>query len=465
LHCLQRIDMTEPSVLIIDDEKNILATLRQAFELEGFTVGVAGSGEIGLEKIESENYDIIFLDLVLPVINGIETLKKIHEIKPFQPVVMMSGHASISQAVESIKFGALDFLEKPLSPEKAILTIRNILRLATLDESNRNLRQEISHHYRIIGNSDVIKNLLKKVDNAAPSRGRVLITGESGTGKELIARRLHFMSDRASKPFVKVNCAAIPSELIESELFGHKKGSFTGAIADRMGKFKKADGGTLFLDEVGDMKLEMQAKLLRVLQEGEFEPVGSETTVKVDVRVIAATNRNLEENIREGSFRSDLFYRLNVIPINVPPLRERAEDIPLMAEDFIKTFCEENNKKLKVLNTEAMDLLKKQSWYGNVRQLRNLCEQIVILLPNETTVIESRWLATMLGDERLHSDQNSDTLCSGGKGLKDFTDEAEKKIILSTLKRNNWNMSATATELKLERSHLYKKCRALGIDH
>lgn len=454
--------MPEPSVLIIDDEKNILATLKQAFELEGFTVGVAGSGEIGLEKAESDNYDIIFLDLVLPVIDGIETLKKIREIKPYQPVVMMSGHASIAQAVEAIKYGALDFLEKPLSPEKAILTVRNILKLATLDESNRNLRQEISNHYRIIGESKVIKELLKKVDNAAPSRGRVLITGESGTGKELIARRLHFMSDRASKPFVKVNCAAIPSELIESELFGHKKGSFTGAISDRIGKFKKADGGTLFLDEVGDMKLEMQAKLLRVLQEGEFEPVGSETTSKVDVRVIAATNRNLEDNIRNGSFRSDLYYRLNVIPINVLPLRERAEDIPLMVEDFIRTFCEENNKKLKVLTAEAMDILKKQSWLGNVRQLRNLCEQMVILLPSDVTTIESHWLATMLDDEKINNERDLET---DGKGLKDMTDDAEKKIILSTLKKNNWNMSATAAELKLERSHLYKKCRALGIDH
>lgn len=454
--------MSEPSILIIDDEKNILATLKQAFELEGFIVGVAGSGEIGLEKIEAENYDIVFLDLILPAMNGIDTLKKIHEIKQNQPVVMMSGHASISQAVESIRYGALDFLEKPLSPEKAIITVRNILKLASLDESNRNLRQEISDVYRIIGESSVIKNLLKKVDSAAPSRSRVLITGESGTGKELIARRIHFMSDRASKPFVKVNCAAIPSELIESELFGHKKGSFTGAIADRSGKFKKADGGSLFLDEVGDMKLDMQAKLLRVLQEGEFEPVGSETTIKVDVRIIAATNKKLEENIRDGSFRSDLFYRLNVIPIDVPPLRERAEDIPLLIESFLRTFCEENNRKMKTVEPDAMTLLMKQPWYGNIRQLRNLCEQMVILLPNDVTVIEKKWLSTLLEEEKT---QSSEDALDGGKGLKDLTDSAEKTIILNALKRNNWNMSATASDLKLERSHLYKKCRALGIDH
>jgi two-component system nitrogen regulation response regulator NtrX len=456
--------MPEASILIIDDEKNILATLRQAFELEGFSVGVAGSGEIGLEKLESEHFDIVFLDLVLPVMDGIATLKKIRETKPHQPVVMMSGHASISQAVESIKFGALDFLEKPLSPEKAIITVRNILKIATLDEGNRNLRQEISDYYRIIGESKAIKLLLDKVDKAAPSRGRVLITGESGTGKELIARRIHLMSDRASKPFVKVNCAAVPSELIESELFGHKKGSFTGAIADRAGKFKKADGGTLFLDEVGDMKLEMQAKLLRVLQEGEFEPVGSETTVKVDVRVIAATNKDLEEDIRKGSFRSDLFYRLNVIPIHVPPLRERIEDISLMAEYFVRSFCEENNRKLKRFDADALLLLKKQQWPGNVRQLRNLCEQVVILLPNEVASIESSWLAAMLADDTANESDEAGKLF-GEKGLKDMTDEAEKKIILHYLKKNNWNMSATASELKLERSHLYKKCRLLGIDH
>jgi two-component system nitrogen regulation response regulator NtrX len=456
--------MSEASILIIDDEKNILATLRQAFELEGFSVGVAGSGEIGLEKLESEHFDIVFLDLVLPVMDGIVTLKKILETKPHQAVVMMSGHASISQAVESIRLGALDFLEKPLSPEKAIITVRNILKIASLDEGNRNLRQEISDHYRIIGESTAVKLLLDKVDKTAPSRGRVLITGESGTGKELIARRIHLMSDRASKPFVKVNCAAVPSELIESELFGHKKGSFTGAIADRAGKFKKADGGTLFLDEVGDMKLEMQAKLLRVLQEGEFEPVGSETTVKVDVRVIAATNKNLEEDIRKGSFRNDLYYRLNVIPIHVPPLRERMEDIPLMAEHFVRSFCEENNRKIKRFEMDAMLLLKKKQWPGNVRQLRNLCEQIVILLPNDVTSIEGSWLAMMLADDTAAESDETGKL-SGEQGLKDLTDEAEKKIILHYLKKNNWNMSATASELKLERSHLYKKCRLLGIDH
>jgi len=456
--------MPEASILIIDDEKNILATLRQAFELEGFSVGVAGSGEIGLEKLESEHFDIVFLDLVLPVMDGIATLKKILGTKPHQPVVMMSGHASISQAVESIKFGALDFLEKPLSPEKAIITVRNILKIASLDEGNRNLRQEISDHYKIIGESKAIKLLLDKVDKAAPSRGRVLITGESGTGKELIARRIHLMSDRAFKPFVKVNCAAVPSELIESELFGHKKGSFTGAIADRAGKFKKADGGTLFLDEVGDMKLEMQAKLLRVLQEGEFEPVGSETTVRVDVRVIGATNKNLEEDIRKGSFRNDLYYRLNVIPIHVPPLRERMEDISLMAEYFVRSFCEENNRKIKRFEMDAMLLLKKQQWPGNVRQLRNLCEQIVILLPNEVTSIEGSWLAMMLADD-TSADSDETGKLSGEQGLKDLADEAEKKIILHYLKKNNWNMSATASELKLERSHLYKKCRLLGIDH
>ncbi len=451
--------MSQKKILIVDDEKNILSTLKSALELEGFECDVAGSAEIGLEKLDKSKPDIILLDLFLPGMNGLEMLKKVKEHNPYIPVLMMSGHGSIKDALESVKLGAHDFIEKPISAEKALITINNVLHLANLDEGNKILRSEIDERYRIIGESQTIKDLLSKVDAAAPSKGRILITGESGTGKELIARRLHSKSDRANKPFVKVNCAAIPGELIESELFGHKKGSFTGAIAERQGKFKQADGGTLFLDEIGDMKLEMQAKLLRVLQEGEFESIGSEKTIKVDVRVISATNKDLKEEIKNGDFREDLYYRLNVVPLYVPPLRERKEDIPLLVEHFIRLACEENNRPLISVTKDAMRLMVKQPWPGNIRQLKNLCEKLVILTSEDEVTPESLDLVEESGETNLESN-----LVREGSSLKEMSSEAEKKIILHYLKENNWNMTATARALQLERSHLYKKCKSLGIE-
>jgi len=454
--------MPDTHILVIDDEKNILTTFKQALELEGYKVSVAGSGEIGLEKVADEKPDLVLLDLILPGIDGIEVLKRIKKENTHLPVIMMSGHGSIQQALEAVRLGAVDFLEKPLSPDKAAITIQNVLKLSDLDEETRSLRDQLDERYRIIGESGTLIDLLDKADRAAPTRSRVLIAGESGTGKELIARRIHRLSDRAGKPFVKVNCAAIPSELIESELFGHKKGSFTGAISDREGKFKKADKGTIFLDEIGDMKMEMQAKLLRVLQEGEFEPVGSDKTIGVDVRVISATNKDLKKEIEEGNFREDLYYRLNAFPISVPPLRERAGDIPMLADHFVRFFCEENNKKIKVLEPDAMALLKKQPWQGNVRQLKNLCEQLVIL--SNADVITAKDVKPLLYSEDAGRTQLPIPV-DQGLPLKDMVNEAEKGIILYYLKKNDWNMAETAEDLRLERSHLYKKCKSLGIEY
>jgi len=454
--------MTKRRILIVDDEKNILTTLKDAFELEEYDVSVAGSGEIALEKISEKRPDCILLDLALPGMSGHDLLRKMQEMDFKMPVIMMSGQGSINDAIEAVRLGALDFIEKPLSAEKALITVDNALKITSLSESNRTLRDTLEEKYKIIGNSSVVNNLLKKIDNVAPSKGRVLITGESGTGKELVARRLHNMSDRSSTAFVKVNCAAIPSELIESELFGHKKGSFTGAIADRQGKFKNADHGTLFLDEIGDMKLEMQAKLLRVLQESEFEPIGSDRTVTVDVRVIAATNKDLESIVRKGDFREDLFYRLNVIPLRVPPLRERIEDIPLLAEYFTRQASEENNRKIKSFSDDAIAVLKKLKWRGNIRQLKNFCEQVVILI--EKDQIDVADINQIIQESQAPSAMDMSTI-RDGSSLREIVEDFEKKVVLHFLQKNDGNMTATATALQLERSHLYKKCKILGIKY
>ncbi|MBN2135734.1 MAG: sigma-54-dependent Fis family transcriptional regulator [Acidobacteria bacterium] len=448
-------------ILIIDDEKNILTSLKDAFELEDYEVSVAGSGEIGLEKIKTDIPDIVLLDLILPGKNGLDIITEIKESNPELPVVMMSGKGSISDAIEAVKRGAVDFIEKPISSEKAIITIDNALKISSLEESNRSFKAKLEERYSIIGKSKAICDLIARIDSAAPSRGRVLITGESGTGKELVARRIHNNSDRSSKPFVKVNCAAIPGDLIESELFGHKKGSFTGAIADRQGKFKKADGGTLFLDEIGDMKHDMQAKLLRVLQEGEFEPIGSDKTVKVDVRIVAATNKNLQDEINAGKFREDLYYRLNVIPLAVPTLRERSEDIPLLIEYFIKQAAEENNRQIKSITPEAVKLLVKQKWPGNIRQLKNFCEQLTILFDKDT--INEQDIRSIMSDADDPGTLSDFAFIQEGKPIKEIVDDFERRVILYFLNKNDGNMSATAAALQLERSHLYKKCKILGI--
>src|SRR5512132_1619330 len=363
-------------VLVIDDETSIREAIKMTLEYEGYRIDEARSGQEGLDKASRTDYDAILLDIKMPVLDGIEVLENLKEQKITSPVVMVSGHGDVHTAVECTKRGAFDFLEKPLNRDKLLLTVRNAVRLRQIEEENTELRSKAEKEYQLVGESSVMADLKSQVERASPTKATVLITGESGTGKELVAREIHRRSSRASMPFIQVNCAAIPEELIESELFGHEKGSFTGAVRKQTGKFVAADGGTIFLDEIGDMSLRTQAKVLRVLQEGEVEPVGAATVVKVDVRVIAATNKDLPEEIRAGRFREDLFYRLNVIPIRTPPLRERRDDVPVLAEHFAKLFSEEHNYHVKTFTPPALRALQDASWRGNVRELRNMIERL-----------------------------------------------------------------------------------------
>src|SRR6202140_3657761 len=372
-------------ILVIDDETAIREAIRMTLEYEGYRIDEARSGQDGIDKATraAAPYDAILLDIKMPILDGIEVLENLKEQKVPSPVIMVSGHGDISTAVECTKRGAFDFLEKPLNRDKLLLSVRNAVRQQKLEEEVVELREREARDYQIVGESETMKELKQQIETGAPTKATVLITGESGTGKELVAREIHRRSSRASQPFVQVNCAAIPEELIESELFGHEKGSFTGAVRKQTGKFVAADGGTIFLDEVGDMSLRTQAKVLRVLQEGEVEPVGAATVIKVDVRVIAATNKDLPEEIRNSRFREDLFYRLNVIPIRTPPLRERREDIPTLAEHFASLFSVEYNKHPKKLTQSALKALQDAPWRGNVRELRNMIERLVIMVPND----------------------------------------------------------------------------------
>src|SRR5712692_7329994 len=371
------------SILIVDDESGIRQSLPSILREEGYQVQAVASGEECLAAVEAKPVDVVLLDIWLPGMDGLTTLERLHQSERPPMVVMISGHGNIETAVRATKLGAFDFVEKPMSLEKTILVVRNALEHLRLEEENRRLRAEIEHSYRVIGDSVPMKALRQQIALTAPTNGRVLIYGESGTGKELIARALHGASQRNSNPFVEVNCAAIPEELIESELFGHRRGSFTGASEDKVGKFQKADGGTLFLDEVGDMSLKTQSKVLRVLEEQRFEPVGSNQAVTVDVRVIAATNKKLDDEIARGSFREDLFYRLNVIPFYVPALRARIEDLPILARYFLAEYSAAYGRKPKELSEAALEVLLRYPWPGNVRELRNLIERLVIICPQQ----------------------------------------------------------------------------------
>jgi len=371
------------TILIVDDEQNILVTLSRALKLEGYRTEVAGGGRIGLDKLSTQPVDLVLLDVKMPDMDGLAVLQNILQNHPSLPVVMMSGHASIEIAVKAVRMGAADFLEKPLSSEKVLVTISNALAISRLTRENQDLKTLAGLHTEMVGTSQPMQALYEQIKLVAPSNGRVLITGENGSGKELVARAIHENSHRSKGPFIKVNCAAVPNELIESELFGHEKGSFTGASQQRRGKFELADSGTIFLDEIGDMPLSMQAKLLRVLQEGEIERVGSSETLRVDVRVISATNQDLQSSINTGGFREDLFYRINVIPIALPSLREHKEDIPILAEHFTKLACENNNRRLKTFSEDAMKRLLEYEYPGNVRELKNSIERLVIMVPNQ----------------------------------------------------------------------------------
>ncbi|HEV2446684.1 MAG TPA: sigma-54 dependent transcriptional regulator [Candidatus Sulfopaludibacter sp.] len=444
-------------ILVVDDEPEIRSSLSGALEDEGYAAAAVASGEECMGELAGGEFELVLLDIWLPGIDGMEVLSRIQEM-PFgeRPVVVViSGHGSIEAAVKATKLGAFDFLEKPLSLDKVSVVVKNALAHRNLVLENSRLKADNSARYRIIGDSVPMKALRQQLSLMAGTNGRVLIYGESGTGKELVAHAIHALSPRADQSFVEVNCAAIPEELIESELFGHSKGSFTSAHENKIGKFQKADGGTLFLDEVGDMSLRTQAKVLRALEEQRFEPVGAAGSVQVDVRVVAATNKNLEEEIERGNFREDLFYRLNVIPFFVPPLRDRREDIPLLADHFLREFTTAYGRKPKELTPEALALLSEHHWPGNVRELKNLIERIVILNPQVR--VDARHIP--LHAARRHQDRPLDRFGS----LQEVREAAEREYILKKLEETNGNVTRTAELLGLERSNLYRKMKTLGI--
>src|SRR5271166_5523469 len=444
------------NILIVDDEPGIRQSLKGVLEDEGFKASMAESGEAGLEILAKHAFDVVLLDVWLPGIDGLEALEKIREKENAPEVIMISGHGTIETAVRATKLGAYDFLEKPLSIDKTLILIKNAIDAKRLREENRELKKQLIPKSVIVGDSIPMKALRQQIQIMAPTNGRVLIYGESGTGKELVAHAIHAQSLRKDEMFVEVNCAAIPEDLIESELFGHRKGAFPGAAADKDGKFQKADGGTLFLDEVGDMSLKTQSKVLRTLDEGRFAPVGEEEPITVDARVIAATNKDLEEEISKGNFREDLFYRLNVIPFYVPPLRERKEDVPQLARYFLREFSNKYDRRQKEIADEALDALERYSWPGNVRELRNLIERIVIMNPT-VSKLERKHMPTLIYRE------------SGRRSMGDFSSlhqaraAYERDYILKKLDENHGSVSRTAEILGLERSHMYRKMKALGI--
>jgi len=445
----------KPRVLIVDDEAGIRESLSSILADEGYAVVAVASAEEALERAAAEDLEVILLDVWLPGMDGLEALTRLQSQPRPPAVIMISGHGTIETAVRATKLGAFDFIEKPLSLQKITVLVRNAVQQRRLQDENQLLRSELRHRYQVIGDSVPMKALRQQIAVTAPTNGRVLIYGESGVGKELVARALHAASLRSKGPFVEVNCAAIPEDLIESELFGHLKGSFSAASEDKIGKFAKANGGTLFLDEIGDMSLRTQSKVLRVLEEQRFEPVGSSQAVAVDVRVLAATNKNLENEISRGAFRQDLFYRLNVIPFFVPPLRERLRDIPTLANHFLNEFSVAYGKKIRELSDPAMDVLLRYPWPGNVRELRNLVERLVIVCPQAR--IEPHHLPPELfrgAAESPHQPYNT---------LHEARSAYEREFILRKLQEHRWNMTQTATALGLERSHLYRKMKSLGI--
>jgi two-component system, NtrC family, nitrogen regulation response regulator NtrX len=442
------------SILIVDDERGIRETLRAVLEDEGFQSDAVATGEECLKAIERRAYGCVLLDVWLPGIDGLETLKQLRAMGTESAVVMISGHGNVETAVRATKLGAFDFIEKPLSIEKTVLTIRNALRQRELERVNAELSAELSQEYAMVGESVAMRALRKQIAVVAPTDGRVLVYGESGTGKELVARGIHAQSRRAGAPFIEVNSAAIPEELVESELFGHVKGAFTGATAAKKGKFELADGATLFLDEIGDLSLRAQAKVLRVLEEQRFEPVGGSSSVRVDVRVLAATNQRLDALIEQGSFRSDLFYRLNVIPFEIPPLRERIEDVPLLVEHFNQKFSTAYGKKPKRFETDAVDALQNYSWPGNVRELRNTVERVVIM--HGRTKVTAGDLPALGGEEPPAASFRFPS-------FKEATDAYHREFIQRKLSEAEGNVSRAAELMGVDRSHLYRRMRALGI--
>jgi two-component system, NtrC family, nitrogen regulation response regulator NtrX len=452
--------VSKSRILIVDDEPGVRSALGGVLRDEGYDVDTVGSGEECLDRATRHPPDVILLDVWLPGMDGLVALGKLRERQVDAQVVLISGHGNIESAVRAIKMGAFDFVEKPLSLEKTVLVVRNALRQRLLEAENRDLRARVDRRLTMVGESQTMGQLREQIAMAAPTNGRVLVFGENGTGKEMVARSVHALSRRHTGPFIEVNCAAIPEDLIESELFGHVRGAFTGAVSDRRGKFEAADGGTIFLDEIGDMSLKTQAKVLRVLQEQVVEPVGSTQRIKVDARVIAATNKDLPTAIRTGEFREDLYFRLAVIPIFVPPLRERQDDIAVLADFFMTGFAQEYGRRPKAFSADAVVLLQHYAWPGNVRELRNLIERLVIMARGDT--ITAGDLAFL---DRGHAVTEAAAAVDPGPltPLHDARDRFEREYILRALAEQHGNMSRTAEVLGVERSNLYRKMRAFGI--
>ncbi|MFO0752403.1 MAG: sigma-54 dependent transcriptional regulator [Thermodesulfovibrionales bacterium] len=450
---------TKEKVLIVDDEEGIRESLSGIFEDEGYLVVAAASGESAVEMMREHAPDVVLLDVWLPGMDGIETLEKLKEIDSATPAIMISGHGNIEVAVKATRSGAYDFLEKPLSLEKVLIVARRALERKKLEEENRALRADLSKRWRLIGDSPKMQALRQQIEMAAQSSSRVLILGESGTGKELVARLLHEKSARAKEPFVEVNCAAMPQELIESELFGHEKGAFTGATERKSGKFELADRGTLFLDEIGDMTMQTQAKVLRVIETQVFQRVGGSRNIKVDVRIVAATNKELAEEVKRGNFRDDLYFRLNVIPLLLPPLRERRDDIPSMIRYFMDVFARDNGMRPKEIDSAVVKVLREYDWPGNIRELKNVVERIMIMVPSKAVSRAEVETLGIVKSEQVVKEYDYFSC----RTLREARDAFERDFIVRKLEENGWNVSKTAETIAIERSNLHKKIKSYGI--
>jgi two-component system, NtrC family, nitrogen regulation response regulator NtrX len=449
-------------LLLVDDDPNTLASLSRAFRLAGHEATVCDNAGRALELLRTDNFDLILSDVVMPGKSGLELLEDLKKGGVKTPIVLISGQANIEMAVRATKLGALDFLEKPISTDKLLVTVENALRLSRLEDENRELRHRLGKH-ELVGSGPAMAKLQAQIERVAASETRVCILGETGTGKELVARAIHEKSARRENAFVTLNCAAVPAELIESELFGHEKGAFTGAAAKHAGKFEQADGGTLFLDEIGDMPVAMQAKLLRVLEEGEVERVGGDKPIRVNVRVLVATHRNLEELVKQNAFRRDLFHRVYVFPLALPPLRERPEDFPALVEHFARQVAAQNGWKEKDFGDDAIAELRRYGWPGNVRELRNVVERLV-LLAGESAVGAADVRMILPGGSGMNVSGSSGAEMASTGTLAERTEAFEKEVLLAEIRRHNFHMTNVARALGLERSHLYKKCQQLGID-
>jgi DNA-binding NtrC family response regulator len=449
-------------LLLVDDDPNTLASLSRAFRLAGHEATVCDNAARAVELLRTESFDLILSDVVMPGRSGLELLEDLKKAGVKTPIILISGQANIEMAVKATKLGALDFLEKPLSTDKLLLTVENALRLSRLEDENRELRHRLGKH-ELVGGGPAMKKLVAQIERVAASETRVCILGETGTGKELVARAIHEKSPRHELPFVTLNCAAVPAELIESELFGHEKGAFTGAAAKHVGKFEQAEGGTLFLDEIGDMPVAMQAKLLRVLEEGEVERVGGDKPIKVNVRVVVATHRNLEELVKQNAFRRDLFHRVFVFPLTLPPLRERPEDFAELAAHFAGQVAAQNGWKEKIFAADAIGELRRYGWPGNVRELRNVVERLILLSADENiTAVDVRLILPT--SESAPSASSASAAGAATGTLAERTEAFEREVMLGEIRRHNFHMTNVARALGLERSHLYKKCQQLGID-